>query len=69
MTIKKASPKEDAFEQFKKNYFEQHGKELSDQEASDIKDITQMLAEITYESWIGEKKKLAESKKNLPQGP
>ena len=57
---------EKAWEEFKKMYFEETGKHISDQEASDIQDIARMFAEIAYESW---KKKCAESKEITPGDP
>jgi len=58
---------ETAFEKLKKLYLEEHGKEMSDKEAEDIRFLAQTLAEIAYESWIIEKKNLAESKKAIPK--
>lgn len=57
---------EKAWQEFKRLYFEETGKEISEQEAHDIQDIAQLFAEIAYESW---KKKLAESKKTVPGDP
>lgn len=58
---------QDAMQELKRKYLEEHGKEMSDTEAEDIRFLAQMLAEIAYESWIIEKKNLTESKKTVPK--
>ncbi|MCX6720462.1 MAG: hypothetical protein NTW11_01505 [Candidatus Staskawiczbacteria bacterium] len=59
----------DAMQELKRRYFEEHGEEMSDTEVEDVRFIAQTLAEIAYQSWIGEKKNLKESKKTIPRAP
>jgi len=67
-SFKKQSESE-AMQVLKRKYFEEHGKEMSDAEAEDIRFIAQMFAEIAYESWVVEKKKFVDSKKTVPKNP
>ena len=59
----------DAMQELKRRYFEEHGEEMSDTEAEDVRFIAETFAEIAYKSWIGEKKKFLDSKKNVPKPP
>ena len=60
---------EEAFEKFKKLYFKQTGKEMSDREAEDVRFAAQMFAEIAYNSWVTQRKKFLDSKKTVPKDP